>query len=100
MDTNLSRILREVAGEVRGEVRHEPAVAARSFGEVGGGEPPQLHELEDVVVDDGSDWFHEVEREAVAVLLIGVDDAEPRVEAEGLEREDGFGLEKRVPVVK
>ena len=47
----------------------------RGFVEVAGGEVSGCRHGKDVSLDVGADGFEEVEGEAVAVLVVGVDDA-------------------------
>jgi hypothetical protein len=50
--------------------------------------------------DDRAEGFEEVEGEAVTVLLVGVNDPEPRVQAEGDGGEPAFGFGERVAIVE
>jgi len=55
--------------------------------EVNEGERALGEQPQDEPVDERPDWLHEVGRERVAVVLVGVQDAEPRVEADEERRE-------------
>jgi hypothetical protein len=58
-----------------------------------------LAEVEDEVVDDRSDWFHEVEGKALATAGVAMDQGEPIVESHDVTRQYGFGLKERIAVV-
>lgn len=68
--------------EFGGEPWVESAATVAAFDEIRSREGPAFQQVDDQTVDDGSDGFDEVEREAVAVLLVDVDDAKAGVESE------------------
>src|SRR6185437_13186048 len=87
-------------GEVVGELREETATPGWGFVEVAAGEVPTVQDGEDVPVDDGPERFEKVEGHAVAVLGVGVADAQRRVEGDRVQREAAFGFGERVAVVQ
>ncbi|MDP9358282.1 MAG: hypothetical protein M3R02_23940 [Chloroflexota bacterium] len=87
-------------GEVVSQGWEESAFAGAGLVEVVDPEVTAPEEFEDVSVDDGSQDFQEVEDEAVAVPLVGVDDAEAGVEADGEDGDAAFSFGEGVAVVE
>ncbi len=57
-------------------------------------EGPAFDHVENEGVDLGADRLHDVEREGLATLGVGVDDPEPGVEPDGLAGEDRLRLDE------
>lgn len=87
-------------GDVVGEWRAKPAATLAGLDEIRGGEMTVAQNLEYVTFDDGTQGFKEVEGEAVAVLLVGVQDANTGLEPDGESGDACFGLSQGVAVVE
>ncbi len=93
-------VSREVLGEFVGEWGEQPAGTLSGLVEGVCAEVPDGEKLQYVAFDEGAQRFEEVEGEAVAVLLVGVHDAESGVEPERDGGEAAFGFGEGVAVVE
>jgi hypothetical protein len=64
-------------GEVLGEGWGESAASVAGLDDVSGSEGSLLDDGQDVAFHDGPQGLNQVQTQAVAALLVGVDDAEP-----------------------
>ena len=87
-------------GEILGERSQDRGTPVRGLIEVGRLESSTLQHVEDLAVDDRTDRLDNVEREAVPVLDVGVQDAEPGIEPDRNERDPAFRFGERVAVVE
>ncbi len=95
-----SGVGRHVLGQFVGERRKQPAGALGGLVKVAGPEEPAVKQPQDHRFHDGPDGLEQVQHEAVARLLVGVADAQSRVESDRDCREAAFGFGQRVAVVE
>jgi hypothetical protein len=86
--------------EIGRQCRGDPADALPRFVEVSRGEVAVGQQIEHEPVDQWSNGLHQVGRKRVAARLVGVENAEPRVETDDPGGDRRLALEQRVQVVQ
>jgi hypothetical protein len=70
-----------------------------SFVELFARERASRQQTEHIVIHGRSSGLHQVERERVACVVVGVNDSHPRIEADSSQSQPRFGFEDCVAVV-